>query len=451
MSELTATLKRKVDALPVGGTMPHPRYPGIVIRKKKTGVSYDVRFTHEGRKSSRSFPKLDQARGFLVERDRIRIHQRTGIDLERGSQTLTAHINDWWETYAKTHHEDSTRETNRRCIQTHIVPALGHLQLRQITPDVIYGFLVLLQQRTGAAQVQRTMSVLSGILKRAVERGLIDANPVRDISVPTAKRVGVIRPFELSQVEAIRKALWDHPAERLYVSLIAYAGLRPAEARALRAGSIRWAAGSIDIEGRGGGDERRSGNKAEGGRTMRMLNALRDDLRDAGAHELPDAQEILRGPSGRPWTASMHKKFVSGRWRRTLQSLDLPVQRLYILRHTHASLRIYEQRWTATEIARMMGHDEKTLFQYYSHILLEAADAGPLDLERAIRAARDTAGTHPPGAVLDELRPAQLVIRAIDPYGSSTPDRFRRLLLDAGLTDIDVEVIDIVQAREATP
>lgn len=432
------SLRQLIAAMQPGDRRAHPKHPGVTIRKLGGGdVRYDVRFSTAKGRTTRSFAKLADARAFLLERDRLRVHERTGLDVERGTETLTAHINDWWATYAKKHLEDSTRETHRQAIELHIAPRIGHLQLRQVTPDVVYQFLSALQDQTGPSQVQRVMSVLSGILKRAVERGRIDANPCRDITVPKAKRAGIIRPFEVDDIERCRARI-DAADQRLYVSLLAYAGLRPAEARGLQRQHVRLDKGSLDIVARGAGTERRAGTKAGAGRAVPILEALRADLIAAGVDRLAPGDHILRGPAGAPWTTHMHRNFGAREWRQAQIDCALPVQRLYLLRHTCASLRIAEQRWTATEIARMMGHDARTLDEYYAHLLREASGKGPLDVERSIRAARDKHGTHPAGVELPDLVPVRLTITATDPYGASHIDRYRRLLTEAGLTHIEI-------------
>ena len=78
--------------------------------------------------------------------------------------------------------------------------------------------------------------LLQGILRRAVVRGLIPANPVQLVAKPKQAPTITPQPLAPLTVERIRAQL--RPRDAMIVSLLAYAGLRPSEDRGGRWASI---------------------------------------------------------------------------------------------------------------------------------------------------------------------------------------------------------------------
>ncbi len=436
----------------------HPRYPGITVHPLVGGgESYSVRVylgtnpeTGKPMTRSRSFRgpnALQAARAFKAERDRLKLVTRTTVDLDRGNELFAAQIQTWWDDAAR-RLEISTLDGHRSSVRAYIHPMLGHMPLREITPEVVYQFRVALQDLTGPSAVTRTMSVLSGILRNAVERGRIDRNPVAEITVPKAKRARLVRPLLWDQIEAIRRWLMDHGYVRsaLYVSVLALTGTRPAEGRRITADQVMWEIGSVDIvppQARRGTrhDRKPVTNKADGGRSVPLLPALRADLEAAGARRIKRGQPVVVGESGGPMTPAMYKHFREKIWTRALRELGFEPFRIYDLRHTFASYLIYTGLYTDVEIARMLGHDVRTLHSTYAHIIREASARGPVDLNLEIRLARDAHQTHPAGVAIPRLVTSRIEVTALDRLND--PGRLELLLERAGLTDIEITATEV--------
>jgi integrase len=435
----------------------HPKYKGITVHPLVGGSeSYSVRVylgndpeTGKPRTKSRSFRganALQAARAFKAERDRLKIVARTTVDLDRGHETFSSVIQVYWDDAALRLEED-TLKAHRSHIQAYIEPMLGHLRLREVTPAVVYDFRVRLQSMTGPSAVQRIMSVLSGILRSAVERGRIDANPVGEITVPKAKRARLVRSMTWDQVETIRRWFLDRGYTRgaLYISILSQTGARPAEGRRIESDQVLWEHGSIDlIPPQAGRQQRRrskpSTNKADGGRSVPLLVALRSDLQAAGVQRMRRGQQIVEGETGRPMTKSMYRNWREDLWNVAMRELGFEF-RIYDLRHTFASYMIYTHTYTDVELARMLGHDVRTLHSTYAHIIREASGRGPIDIDLEIRLARDAHGTHPAGVELPPLVTSRVEITALDRFND--PDRLELVLARAGLTDIQITATEV--------
>ncbi|MGL5910371.1 MAG: tyrosine-type recombinase/integrase, partial [Phycicoccus sp.] len=82
-----------------------------------------------------------------------------------------------------------TYETYLSSWRTHVLPALGELQLREATTGRCEAWLVELRRRRGASTCSTARAVLGGVLGWAARMETIPSNPVRDLSpIPGAGR-----------------------------------------------------------------------------------------------------------------------------------------------------------------------------------------------------------------------------------------------------------------------
>ena len=116
-------------------------------------------------------------------------------------------------------------------------------------PEAVDGFAHDLRQAgVGAASIQKALVVLQGAMKKAVLWGRIPSNPVSAVSKAPKLRRSAIEVPSPRQVEAIRQCLGHRDAT--LVSVLAYAGLRPGEALALRWDDVRERTLLVDAQGR---------------------------------------------------------------------------------------------------------------------------------------------------------------------------------------------------------
>lgn len=316
----------------------------------------------------------------------IKRRKRLGdlASLDAGKQTLADFAGEWWELYAKTHLARSTQELYASLLDGHIMPMLGPMPLREITPEAIERWK---QQRlrdgAGPAVLAKAFTLLGSILARAAEWGRIPSNPARVVRKPPGQPSKTVRPLAPATVERIRDALSIRDAT--LVSVLAYAGLRPQEALALTWGDIRERTLLIDKAAAHG---QVKATKTGHTRTVRLLAPLASDL------------AAWRLASGRPEDASLVFPSGSGgvstksdyqNWRRRK---FVPASRAagqascpYDLRHSFCSLLAHEGM-TVVEIARQMGHKPSVCWNTYMHVFEELEGAERRPAEDEIRAAR---------------------------------------------------------------
>jgi len=156
-----------------------------------------------------------------------------------GRQTLDKFAHEWARLQA-VQLERKTRELYAYLLETHILSRLGGYQLQELTTESLTRWHAdLLVASTGPVAAGKAPTLVGGILERACEWQRIPSNPARPrharcAPLPTGRAV---RPLPPSAVEALRAAVSHRDAT--LISVLAYAGLRPAEALALSWGHVR--------------------------------------------------------------------------------------------------------------------------------------------------------------------------------------------------------------------
>lgn len=196
-----------------------------------------------------------------------------------------------------------------------------------------------------------------------------------------------IRPLAPQKVEAMRAA--SNPRDATLISTLAYAGLRPGEALALRWADIR--ARTMLVESALSlGQE--ADTKTRLHRTVRLPGPLRADLAEwRMASGRPDDKALVYpGVDGLPWTEPAYQSWRRRAFDRALRAAGVQHARPYDLRHSFASLLLHEGR-SVIYVARQLGHDARLTLSTYGHVIDELEDTPSLDADEAIRAAREAA------------------------------------------------------------
>ena len=245
-------------------------------RRPDTG-KWEVRRRENGRNRSKSFTAKADATRFEIEVRRAREVGRP-LDLDRGRETLAEFVSVFWRRHALTELSEKTRADYRGVWERHVRTRLGGYRLRDVTPAVVDEFRSELRLAgTGEATVAKALTLLSSMFRCAVTWDRVDVNPLREIRIPQAKRKRLVRPLPPSQVEQMRVAFLaaGRTRDAVLVATLAYAGLRPQEARALRWCDV--GERTIRVERAAAGSSIKA-TKTEELRRSALLAPLADDL-----------------------------------------------------------------------------------------------------------------------------------------------------------------------------
>ena len=295
--------------------------------------------------------------------------------LDAPTITLNSYVAGTWAPTYGVLLAPRTREVYAQSYDRHIAPTLGAMALHAIKPAVIARW----QSATlahGHEALRKARTVLSAVLQTAVETELIATNPVRLVRAPKAPLKDEVRPLAPASVEALRGHL-DH-RDGMLVSLLAYAGLRPGEARTLRWGHVQEQTLVVGAA--------KTGRR----RTVRLLEPLAHDLRAWRlASGRPDSDRIVipRPSDGGEMSAKSFNVWQGETFHAALKAAGLPDARPYDLRHSFASLLIHEGL-SVIYVARQLGHSATMTLETYGHIIDELAGQPQISAEDAIKASR---------------------------------------------------------------
>ena len=398
-------------------------------------VAFEVRWREGGAGSvnrKRTFDREDDARDF--DRRVRRLKQTGDPALFADEITLAEYIHgEWWPNYAERRLALRTQESYSTDLDLRILPRLGDLTLTQVRPSVVERFAADLERiGTGRATIVSTLSVLQGVMKRAVRDYNLSGNPVKQVDKPSQRREREPVLITVDQVEAMRLFCLrrDDLRSATLISLLAYAGPRPeSEALPLTWAAIRRRTILIRATKRGVAHER----------ATRLLAPLAEDLRRwrEVSGDPPDDAPVIANVSGERWSRSDWDNWRNRSFRAAAAAAGLPAGkddgasrvRPRDLRSSFATLLIYEGQ-PPPYVAEQLGHSAATLLRDYARVWGDFDPAQRVSAEVQIQRVRDrirrsgALGKHPPhpGQALAGRRP----LGTIHPIGIGRHRRKRK-------------------------
>jgi integrase len=356
--------------------------------ERQGGVVWRVRWREGGQNKAKVLGRKRDAEAFDAD---IRRRKRAGelVDSAGAQMTVAELAREWWQMYGEPNLARSTLQTYAIMWDRHVLPRIGGLRLRELTPQALERFRgELAAAGVGLPPQRRVLVVLQGILQRAVEWGYIPTNPAKVVRKPAGRRRHVVRPMTPMVVERMRSHLLDRGDARsaTLVSVLAYAGLRPGEALALRFGDLQER--TILVEqavSLGEVKDTKTGRL----RAVRLLPALADDLSawQAASDRPSDDALVFPAAHGGLWSPHDWKNWVRRRFRPAAAAAGIERARPYDLRHSFCSLLLYEGR-TIVEVARQAGHAPSMSLDTYQHVIDELDGADRVPADEQIRRAR---------------------------------------------------------------
>ena len=321
---------------------------GFVRKRGRTSTAY---WHVEGaggprQRSKGGFLTRGEAQAHLTE-TLAAIH--AGLFTEANRITLGEYLLERWLPSRKPALRPSTYDSYLTNIRLHIVPALGHIRLQQLTVDHLdrfYASQLSDGNRRGARAglspktVRHLHTILHRALRDAVRKNLVVRNVADAADPPKLRRPSEgIRTWTASQLREFLDATSDHPLGVVFL-IAATTGMRRGEVLGLRWTDVDLDAARIAVRQTVLAVRYQvivgSPKTARGNRSIAIDQITVEALRRLrSAHEVDALDALVFGrPDGRPH----HPDYVSQTFERTVARLGLPRIRLHDLRHTHATL-----------------------------------------------------------------------------------------------------------------
>jgi integrase len=277
----------------------------------------------------------------------------------------------------------------RRGLSTYIYPTLGGLRLSEVRqPDLLELVEQLQSVGMSASTIKNALDPVRVLYRRAIARGLVDANPTTGLELPSGekRRERVADPYEAARLVAALPRAED----RALWAVALYCGLRAGELRALRWTDVDLARGRIHVERNLPIDAKRSDADAETGepktragrREVPIAPPARDALLEHRASTEGEGY-VWHALDGGPFARTSVIKRARAAWKKA----RLAEIGLHESRHSAASMWI-ASGWSVKVVSELIGHASVSItLDRYGHLfpaaLDDAAEAFAAYLERA--------------------------------------------------------------------
>jgi len=284
----------------------------------------------------------------------------------------------------------STLDDYRMRLRLRILPILGDCLVTDLTKERIRAFLGALiakgNQRMRAdadgmprplasATVKGTLTILTMLLDRAVEDGLISRNPTmglaKEIRKVASTEIEVFSSDELARLEVVSEQ--DYPEWHAFILCLARTGLRLGEATALEWRDVDFGKRVLLIRrserrGRAGSTKNHKTRRVDMSRQLCQVFTSLQSLQEAEAAVAGTSPQVrvFLMPNGRPIEDYNFRRSV---WAPILRRAGLRYRKPHTLRHTYASLLI-EAGEPLTYVQHQLGHHSPAFtLSTYGHLI----------------------------------------------------------------------------------
>ncbi len=358
---------------------PRRRGSGSVFRRpeRKGGKQWVAQIILEnGRTRQRYFKTQEEADIALNE---MLYEQRRGMLATGPNQTLKQHLENWLENIQKHAVRINHYINTRTIIRKHILPKLGHIQLRQLNEQHIQSlYAQKLDEKKSAKTIHHIHDVLHKALAQAVTWRLVVRNVCDGVTLPRLSRYEYPVLTE-EQAQKLLEVMRGHRFEVL-LALALTTGMRHGELLSLHWQDINFERGTLQVRRsvsrvRGQGYKVFEPKTPRGRRMLTLPLFVLDMLKQ---HRV--IQEEVMQKAGIQWQdhdlvfCNQYGSFlrpdrVRKQFQKLLAEAGLPYMRVHDLRHSAATLLI-SMGVPVKVVQEILGHSNiSTTLNIYSHVL----------------------------------------------------------------------------------
>lgn len=289
-------------------------------------------------------------------------------------------------------------------LETLVLPALGHIKLTELKPVHVQQFIKQLSsmpklrrdgkpdesgEKLSPATVRRKLAVLQSMLTLATKLGYISNNPAdaKRLTLPKMPHPE-IEIFTKQQASYILQCLKDESLQfQAMIQLAIFTGAREGELVALKFSDIDFTTRKMTISRSAyklkGEPVRTKAPKSGRARTVTLNASCVELLQRLKQQHLLEQMKLGTAWKGNDWVFTqwdgsiMHTQTPSRQFDKFLKKNGIPHRKFHSLRHTSATLLLYNGTDLKT-VQERLGHADFTTTNKYLH-LVEQADADAVD------------------------------------------------------------------------
>lgn len=289
-------------------------------------------------------------------------------------------------------------DSYKKVIDSLILPALGHLKISEIRPIHVQEFVKMLSnipkrerngeitaEKVSPSTVKRKLAVLQSMLTFAVKLGYISSSPAdsKRLTLPKATKPE-IQIFTKQEAANILVCLQDEPLQfQTLIQLAIFTGAREGELVGLKFSDINFSTKKMTINRLAyklkGEEVKTKAPKSNKTRTVSLNASCVELLKRLQQQHTAEKYRIGTQWVGDDWVFTqwngeiMHPQTPSRQFDKFLKRHSIPHRKFHSLRHTSATLLLYNGTDLKT-VQERLGHADFTTTNKYLH-LVEQADA----------------------------------------------------------------------------
>jgi integrase len=324
--------------------------------------------TFYGKTQKEAYDKMQQA---LYE-------QKQGTLILGPQQTVKQYLEYWLENVHKPLVRSVTYVMRKGIVKNHLLPALGHLKLRNLKPEHVETlYAKMLKEGYQPSTIDLIHRVLSNALGHAVRRGLLARNVCTIVSSPRIPEQDR-NTLTVEQAHTLMEVAKGHRLEALLLVAVT-TGLRGGELTALkwqdihfdgRCLLVRHTAHRLPGLGFVENEPKTKSSRRKITLPQLVLDALQqhkmnqDAMKQKAGDKWKNLDLVFPNTVGNYQEANYRQKMFLG----FLKEAELPSMRLHDLRHSAATI-LLSQGVNAKVVQEILGHSSITMtLGIYGHV-----------------------------------------------------------------------------------
>lgn len=352
--------------------------------KNKSGVSYQI--TVEGgydELTGKRIRAYKTVKGSKREANSVMHRMITEMEegklTQRNNKTVAEWMDEWLANYLP-NIEETTRIGYQTKIRCYIKPAIGDIRIKSLRTEHVQKMVNDMKDRgLSPKNIRDTFNNINAAMKKAVKTRLVPYNPCEAVELPKLKKYRA----NVYSAETIHTVLDAAKGTDMYlpILLLVMVGLRRGELLALRWQDIDFKNSILKVRRNLVNGEKGyiiKEPKSEAGiRDIHLGSDVMQTLKAARLKYMTDAFEygtgfqnlnfVIYQEDGSPF----HPDSMTQKWRRFLESHNLPKIRLHDLRHSNATALI-QAGVNPRVVQQRLGHSDVNItLNTYTHVLPE--------------------------------------------------------------------------------
>jgi len=348
---------------------------------------------------------------FLAEAYAYKLEEQLRYYSDMNDSVKFSELCSWYfDTIAPNRVKERTLVNNRKLVENYVIPRIGNLKLKDITPYRIDGMITELFMHGSlkdrgplkAGTVNLVRAAASTVFSTAVKKGILAKNPVEGSTPLKAQETErafltdesgklLLERLDTIRSEQVRNA----------IIILLYTGLRRGELLALHWRDVNFVRAEITVRFtlyRSAGRVRVTSPKTRASNrivpvpetvteTLMEQLAFVERLKKAAGHEWKDTDAVFVNHHG----DYMNGEYLNNMFKKFLRENGFPPMHIHDLRHANASILI--NRGVPMKIvSEHLGHtSEKTTEEFYTHMFGRSRQITASVIENALSDGEDGA------------------------------------------------------------